>query len=385
MTRTFPKPEHLLFFLVLFFTVAVNAQTNLNVTNGSKNIGKARERRAQIWSDPNPPSMVFDRWTGDTALVEDVFAAHTFVNPLGKNISLTANYKPAPNWSLTETAVNGVSVLYYIPPDPTGIIFRFHGSGGSNQSVLLSVESRLLSNDAVAEGYGIVAINSADRINGDWNLSPPPNNPDLTNVQAVIEQFRKLGLISDSVPLLAQGTSRGGVFSSEAVYHLNFSADAIYIAYGVNVVMPITTVPTIFCLAANDDQEMVGPEGNQRAYEQFVNLQNRGIRSGYNLNQPSPVYPERFWRIADLTADDSRAIYQALKQNNFLDSRDLLIENPRDTDWRSVIPAKYTPYLNAISSQLGACYASHNFYSDYNSRVLRFFAEVLSDPQKRRK
>src|SRR5690606_1748738 len=303
-------------------------------------------------------------------------------NPLSKNISLTATYRSAPDWPLTETTVNGVSVLYYIPPDPAGIIFRFHGSGGSNQSVLLSVESRLFSNDAVAQDFGIVAINSSDRVTGDWNLNPPPNNPDLVNVQAVITTFRKLGLISKSVPLLAQGTSRGGVFSSEVVYFLNFRADAIYIAYGVNLIMPVTTVPTIFSLAANDDQPMVSQEGNQNAYNQFIDLQNRGIRTSYKLNQPSPVYPERFWRLAGLSRDDSRAIYQALKDNGFLDSRDLLIENPRDTDWRSVIPAKYNLYLNSIGSQLGACFASHNFFSDHNSRVLRFFTETIAADRK---
>lgn len=370
-------------FVVLFFLVGgISAQINLNVTNGSKNIGKARERMANIWANPNPPNMVFDRWTGDTALVQDVFSASTFVNPLSKNINLTATYKPAPSWDLTEETINGVNVLYYIPQDPVGIIFRLHGTGGSARTTLSSIESRIFSDDAVAAGFGIIALDSVDRVGGEWSLLPPPNNPDITNIETLITNFEQRGLISEDDPLFAQGTSRGGIFSSLVVYFLNFQADAIYIAYGANVIMPETTVPTIFCSAANDDQEMVGQEGNQRAYEQSVSLQLRGIRSSYNLHRPSAVYPERFWGIANLTADDSRAIYNALKNNGFLDRADLLIENPRSSNWQAVIPANYQPYVNALKSELGAAYASHNFYSDYNSRVLRFFSESLPAAKK---
>jgi len=378
MTQRYPQIKFLLFYITLLFTAAaVQAQTNLNITNGSKNIGKARERMVNIWANPNPPNMVFDRWAGDTALVQDVLSASTFVNPLSKNINLTATYKPAPSWNLTQETINGVNVLYYIPSDRVGIIFRLHGTGGSAQTTLSSIESRLFSDDAVAAGYGIIALDSVDRTNGEWSLAAPPNNPDITNVQAVITNFRERGLISGNDPLFAQGTSRGGIFSSLLVYFLNFQGDAIYIAYGANLIMPQTTVPTIFCLAANDDQEMVGPEGNQNAYNQFVNLQNRGIKASYNLHNPSPVYPERFWRIANLTADDSHAIYNSLKNNGFLDSRDLLIENPRNSNWQTVIPSNYQPYLNAIKSELGAAYANHSFYSDHNSRVLQFFADAL--------
>ncbi|MCC6330148.1 MAG: hypothetical protein IT174_16680 [Acidobacteria bacterium] len=365
-------------FSILLLIPHISAQTNLTVTNGSKNIGKARDRKAFVWANPSASNMVFDRWVGNTALVEDVYSASTLVNPLSKNIDLTATYKAAPSWSLTEETIGGVDVLYYIPQNPVAVIFRLHGTGGSAQSTLSSVESRLFSNDAVAAGYGIIALDSVDRGNGEWSLAPPPNNPDISNIQAIIANLQQRGLLSANTPLVAQGTSRGGIFSSLVVYYLNFQADAIYIAYGANLIMPQTTVPTIFCLAANDDQAMVGDAGNQNAYNQVLNLQGRGIMASYNLHPSSPVYPERFWRIANLTVDDSHAIYNALRANGFLDSRDFLIQNPRGSNWQSVIPPQYQPYLTGISSVLGAAYASHNFYSDHNARVLRFFSDALA-------
>lgn len=373
----------LLALLLLAFAVA--AQTDLTVTNGSKNIGKGRSGLAHIWADPAPPNMVFDKWTGDTALIGDIFSAHALVNPLSKKISVKATYKPAPEWNFTAETINGTDVVYYLPKDPVGVIFRFHGSGGNVQSVLFSVESRIFSNDAAAAGFGIVAVNSVDRTTGNWSLSLPPNNPDITNIGAIIATLRSRGLIAADTPLLAQGTSRGGAFSSEAAYFLNFRATAIYIAFGINAVMQKTGVPTIFCMAANDDQELVGPEGNQTAYTQFLDLQERGIAADYYLNQPSPVYPERFWRIPGLNADDSRSIYAVLKDEGFLDARDLLTESPRESDWRDVLPAEYERFEDAVASELGAAYANHNFYSDCDSRVLRFFSESLSSPAAERK
>lgn len=370
--------------ILILIPVAVSAQTKLTVTNGSKNIGKARDRKAFVWANPNAPNMVFDRWVGNTALVEDAYSASTLVNPLSKNIDLTATYKAAPSWSLTEETISGVDVLYYIPQNPLAVIFRLHGTGGSAQSTLSSVESRLFSNDAVAAGYGIIALDSVDRVNGEWSLAPPPNNSDISNIQAIIANLQQRGLLSANTPLVAQGTSRGGIFSSLVVYYLNFRADAIYIAYGANLIMPQTTVPTIFCLAANDDQAMVGDAGNQNAYNQVLNLQGRGIMASYNLHPSSPVYPERFWRIANLTVDDSHAIYNALKANGFLDSRDFLIQNPRESNWQSVIPSQYQLYMNGISTVLGAAYANHSFYSDYNSRVLRFFSDAVSASKQTR-
>lgn len=351
-------------------------QTSLNVTGGSRQSGKIGRTMAHIWANPAPPNTVFDRWTGDTALVQDIFAAQTRVNPLKKNINLTATYKSAPAWTPIQETINGTSVLYHIPANHIGIIFRFHGATGNAQFVLNRPEDRIFANDAVAAGYGIIALNSVDRLNGRWSLAAPPNNPDVVNVQTVITNFRNRGLIRQDEAIFAHGTSFGGTFSSLVSYFLNFKGAAIYISFGVNQVMTQTTVPTIFCPASNDDNPNVGQTGNQTAFNQFLNLQSRNIKTSFNNLLQSPVYPERFWRIPGLTQADSQAIYNALKTNGFLDNRDYLIERPSTSNWQAVIPAQYSQYINGIDSQLDICFADHHFYSDYNSRVLRFFAEI---------
>lgn len=363
-----------LFSILCVLSLTPLAQTNLTVENGSKNGGNRGRQTAHVWANPNPPNMVFDRWTGSTNLVQDVFATHTPVNPLSKNINLTATYKFAPDWTPTSGTINGTSFLYHIPPQHIGIIFLFHGAGGSNL-IILRPEDRNFANEAVAAGYGVIALNSSDRTTATWSFAFPPNNPDVTNVENLVTQFRQQGIIAQNAPLFSVGTSNGGFFTGIVSHFLNFRAAAIYIVFTADLINNVTVVPTIYCVAANDDAPEVGQAGNQRAYNQFLNLQSRGIRASFNNHPPSPVYPERFWRIPNLTQTDSSVIYNAIKTNGFLDGRDYLIQNPGTSNWQSVIPAQYASRLTAIGDQLDVCYATHKFYSDYNSRVLRFFAE----------
>lgn len=177
--------------------------------------------------------------------------------------------------------------------------------------------------------------------------------------------------MSAAAPIFATGISNGGAFAPRVSRALNFRGTAIFIAAGTINVMSQTTIPTIWLLMQNDT--VIGSEGSQQALSNFQNLLGRGIPAQYNVLAPSPVYPERFWRIAGLTAQDSRLIYDALKQNGFLDGRDYLIQNPKTSNWQNLIPAQFNSYSNEIASQLEICYTEHNFYSDYDRRVLDFF------------
>lgn len=193
----------------------------------------------------------------------------------------------------------------------------------------------------------------------------------MQNVQAAINLFISRGWITSTTPVFANGVSNGGGFAPLVSRTLNFRATSIYISSGLASVMPQTTVPTIYNLMQND--RVLGANGIAQAYSYYQNLLARGVRAQYNVLTPSPVFPERFRRIAGLTAADSQNIYNALKQNGFLDARDFLINDPASSNWRNVIPSQYASYLTEISSQLTVCYAQHMFYSDYNRRVLDFF------------
>ena len=151
--------------------------------------------------------MVFDKWTGDTDLLVDVKAWHTRVLPKRKNITLTATYKNAPAWNPTYEAVNGRQYGYFFPPNIRGLVFRFHGTGGQASTFFNKVEDRSQANDLVAAGFGVVALDSDDRVNKQWSTVLPPNNVDINNVQAMINSFISRGFISANTPIFSVGMS----------------------------------------------------------------------------------------------------------------------------------------------------------------------------------
>jgi hypothetical protein len=360
-------------FLVILLSLSVSAQrSNVTVNTGSGDGTYRGQYFVHVWADPNPTGMVFDRWTGDTLLLQNPLEPHTKLRTANLKFNLTATYKPAPAWTPTYETVNGSQMGYYFPPSLVGVIFHFHGQGGTASLLFNSSERRIFANEAVAEGYAVVALDSVDRVNRDWNTSNDiATNPDIQNVQAAINLFISRGLMTSSTPVFAHGFSKGGGFSPRVSRALNFRATSINLLAGTPDIINITTVPTIWCIGQNDGTIMAG--GVRQAYQNYLNLLSRNVPAQYHLALPSPVYPERFWRIPGLTANDSRSIYNALKSNGFLDERDNLIQDPDTSGWQSVIPSQYNSYSSSISDQLRICYTEHTFFSDYDRRVLDFF------------
>ena len=366
----------LLLLIFLLPALGLAQRTNLTVTGGS---GDARLRNRQfvhVWADPHPPGMVFDRWTGDTALLQNSFEPHTKVNPLSLNVNLTATYKPAPVWNPVYEIVNNSEIGHHFPVNPVGVIFNFHGAGGSASGLFDDSESRIFADEAVAENYAVVSLSSVDRTNRQWNPNPQlANNPDMQNVQAALNLFIARGWIAAATKVFANGVSNGGAFAPRVSRALGFNGTSIFIAAGPLNVMSQTAVPTVWNLTQNDGT--IGADGINQARTNYQNLRARGVAAEYNLLAASPVYPERFWRIRSLTREDSQTIYNSLKANGFLDARDYLIQNPIVSNWASAVPPRYNSFLNEIGEQLKICYAEHHNFSDYNWRVLQFFDAQL--------
>ena len=77
-----------------------------------------------------------------------------------------------------------------------GVIFRFHGTGGSASAMFNKDEDFTFARDAVAAGYAIAALDSTDRVNKQWDATVTSNNVDVLNVQASINYLTGLGLMA---------------------------------------------------------------------------------------------------------------------------------------------------------------------------------------------
>lgn len=362
--------------ILLIIQLSVFSQPRIAVTAGyGEGSYKIAPRSVNVWAAVNPPNMVFDRWTGDANLLASPTAWHTTVSLSQANINLTANYRLAPNWNPTYEIINGSSFGYYFPANSRGIVFRFHGGNGNGSSFFTKSEDRTSANDLVAAGFAVISLDSSNRVAKQWSTVQPPNNPDLTNVQALINLFISRGLITQATPIFTLGMSNGGAFSPRAAYWLSISGAnvkgaAVYCAQG-DTFAGQSNVPTIWNLASNDGS--IGASGNQAAYDAYQILIGRHIPTQYNVNLPSPVYAERFARIPGLTVSDSQIIYNSLKNNNYLGRGGYLIQDPNISNIQTAIPPAYNSYRSDIGDQLNACFTAHQFFSDFDSRVIAFF------------
>ncbi len=352
---------------------------SLLVNRGSRSGTIQAGATIHLFADPSPPGQVFERWVGDTGVLADPTASHTTLVMPNRNIGLTATYKPAPAWNPIVEIINGVNVGYYVPPNPAGIVFRFHGSGGNFSSFFEKVEDRITANALVAAGYAVVSVDSFDRINRQWdNRNLPASNRDLQNVSAIIDSFIQRKLIRTTTPVFSLGISNGGAFSSWASFFLNFNGGAIYIASGRDPIyfnsaaVPYpSVVPTIWCRAQNDS---VSDQADAvRAQDNFNELKRRGIPAKFLVNPAAPLYPDRFLRIAGLGVDDSNSIYQGIKNGGYLDGQDYLKANPGTSGVAGAIPAKYSNYSKEIIDQLIISYSEHQYFSDFDSQLIGFF------------
>ena len=375
---------HLLTLLSLFGP-AVLASAAVNVTNGSLGLQLSNGATNDVWANPPALNSVFDRWVGDAHLLANPYAWHTTL-VMPQDASLTATFKPAPDWSTTNHTLNGlapsdpnaVNLIYYFPANPAGVIFFFNGARARASGFFTEAESFTFARDAVAAGYAVASLDSGGGLGKSWDITFSSSNLDVGNVRASLNYFISLGLMTTNTPKFATGMSAGGFFAPIPAYYLQFNACALWCSSGAPrstgaTVFNFTTVPTIWNLARNDDLY------NHKAFladatTNLALLAGRGVAGELRENQPSPVYPQRFTRIDGLTAADSQNIHDQLKAAGLLDAVDFLISSPfnNSNHWLGALPG-YAPYTNAIQNQLNSCYSEHHFFSDLGNQTLQFF------------
>jgi hypothetical protein len=376
-----PGPLRFLVAAVLAFAPGSLHAQALTVVNGTQGTETAPGLTNHVWADPPAAGQVFDRWIGSTALLADPYAWHTTAVMPEEPATVTATYRVAPVWVPETQNLNGllltdpgaVNMMFFVPPDPVGVIVFFHGSQGS-ANAWFSGENLAFLRDAVAAGYGVVALDSADRVARQWSEVTDTTNVDVGNVQAALGVLVSRGLLTASTPKFAAGMSNGGGFAPKAAHLLGFNACAIWCSPGTPFsLFRISIVPTIWNLAQYDNQ-VLHPGFLPNSQGNLGRLAERGVAGELWENPPSPVSPRRFLRVPELSAEASLAIYTDLKNAGFLDAADYLLADPDTSNWQAALTFPYPPrILNALREQLNGCFSGHQFFSDTGHKVLRFF------------
>jgi dienelactone hydrolase len=140
--------------------------------------------------------------------------------------------------------VNGTEMLSYFPPDPKGVVYFFHGTGGSARK--FSHNAGDLAQEVVKRGYAIVFLSSSGRR---WKpAADPQQSADIATVAQARALLRSRGQLGKGTNEYAVGLSSGGGFASYAAEIFNFDAVAIYSAKGYDGFLekPSYDRPTIF-------------------------------------------------------------------------------------------------------------------------------------------
>ena len=99
-------------------------------------------------ADPAAPIRIFDRWTGDTAAIKDIMAKDTTLVMPSQNITITAQFKESPRWTLPR-------MMAYFPENPVGVIYLFHGSGAAFPILLADPEVTRFVDQAFSHRFAV--------------------------------------------------------------------------------------------------------------------------------------------------------------------------------------------------------------------------------------
>lgn len=365
----------------LFLSTASPAQQpRVTVEQGYLSRNPQVGSKAHIWAFQNTATRVFQAWSGDTQYLLDPLAPYTTFTVPNAEVKLTATYRTVPAWTVRTATLNNIPVSYYIPPDAVGLVFNFHGTGGTGAGLFTNAEFMSLHRDLAAAGFGIASFDCLNRTTGQWDTTTAgANNPDMLRLNGVIAAMRAQGIISNTLPLFAFGQSNGGQFSHFSASVMNWAAVSISAVQGSTPAAATYNGPVQWWMPKNDDNAQVGPAGVTTSVARYEQIANRGLFARHIIQEAVPLFPERFTRSAILTMADSLELYGIFQARGWLDANDFLIRNPSEIDWRSALPTRYTEAMrSSISGQLEGTYMAHEFTNFTPNLTIDLFLRAIA-------
>lgn len=389
--------------IILFACRFVNAQElyNVDVIDGWGGGMYRAGDTVHVFSRALDTREVFGEWrtTSNVVFARSSEWHTTFVMP-SESVSIRAYLDTLPPYELKEEQIKGAElskrVYHALPQSPRGVVFLYHGTGGSARGWLPgSIENFTFVKDLIAANLGVIITESEETtaqkdLNGDgnirWDVAPPLPDAsiDYRNLRAILDTLINRGSITASVPLFGVGMSNGGAFAVPSAIALGMKAAVSYCASGRASNASIINIPCLWMMAANDDNENVGLAGNLEAIELARRLRERGVNADAVIRQPHPIYPEIFTR-AGASESVSRVIVSNLRDKGHLDERGYM-RTTSDVIAAAVMgdPASYPAIVtqkelssNAIVSTLAAAYAEHKFFSDLSKQTITWLLGVL--------
>lgn len=374
------------------------SQYNLQITDGYGSGIYSVGDTIHIWSKQKD-GKVFTHWSGDTDYTSAPQEYHSTVVMPARDVNLAANYLDVkPTMVFTQTIIPGVArdkkTYSYFPEQADsikGIAWFFHGTNGSAASMISDPDTRQLIHLLMAHGYGVIAITSEE---SEYNLDfdndgfhrytygVDTNLTDIANVRYIRNHFIQNGAFRSSTPHIAIGWSAGGAFSEFLANALGWKAAINHTSSGSSLLSEneLVKVPYLVSINENDMHPDVGQEGNEEAVMNVQNYLNRGACAKLHFYEDAPLFPERFDRSALINESLSKAIFNEIKTNNFLDDKNFLkLTSGQMVTLISSKPSLF-PVIVGLSEQqrndalrqIQVTHAEHALKADINGMTIDF-------------
>ena len=219
---------------------------------------------------------------------------------------------------------------------------------------------------------------------------------DLKNMSILLASFEQRVLITLSAPKFALGMSNGGVLShflaavgassvAGTFPKIRFKAVVGYCSDATQIYRNSgTSTPSAWYMCGAEDNAEVS---NSEARDNESKLKANGVATEYFENPASPLYDERFTRVAGITLDVSKAIANELRAAGYVDAKGFLntdgdeialdIIEPQNAARFPTIRSLSESSQNRIKNQLKVMRAEHAQYGDQVERNVLFFERFL--------
>jgi dienelactone hydrolase len=299
---------------------------------------------------------------------------------MGLAAIVAAGCAVVPSYAPSNTTFEGFPVISYVPPQPAGIVFVFHGTGGG-ATFATKLETVDMLNHVTAAGYGFVSTESTNRTTKQWDTSSLSlsANPDLARLARLYASLQASHAISATTPIYAIGMSRGAGFASvfaQAFKNAGYPVAAIAPSHGQ---IPISvrasgglTVPAFFALGANDP--MVD---NAQVVAQVHDVAANGVPASVTIEPETALQSARFLRVPGIDGPTANAIFQVLVDAGLWDSgghRRVDIPTIESRLPTLTYPANVTTDQKLdLRSEIDVVLAVHEYSATYASQTVAFF------------
>ena len=279
------------------------------------------------------------------------------------------------------TTFEGFPVISYVPEHPRGIVYVFHGTGGS-ASFAEKIETTDVLNRLILRGYGFVSTSSTERTgNKRWNAADPSlsTNPDLARLARLQAHLVATTPVEANTPIVGIGMSNGARFVTlwgQSWKDAGYPVKAIWASHG-RTAEPYSgpgqlKVPVVFTTSANDFTSAPGGVAAS-----FVAAHNHGTPSEFYMSQERKLNTVQYERIPGIDPEKSKQIYFSLVASGVWDGQgnrvDSDIQDAAVKALSAPMPASLAPLRSAINDESLLILAVHQFTAEYAEQVITFF------------